>query len=144
MAKSASIRDQSAGEAKNMVNQNLPPEHKAIPSNKVLRYKQGPDGKINSYRVHIIAGEHRELHGINYTETFSSAAKMPIVQVVLANAAVNDWKIDHIDMKSTYLNPPLKEIMYMKPPGGVLKPGQEGMVCHLLKGLYRLKQAGKG
>ena len=47
--------------------ENLPPEHKAIPSNEVLRYKQGPDGKINSYRVHIVAGGHRQVHGVNYT-----------------------------------------------------------------------------
>ena len=32
----------------------------------------------------------------------------------------------------------------MKPPRGVLKPGQEWKVCHLLKGLYGLKQAGWG
>ena len=77
-------------------------------------------------------------------ETFSLAAKMPTVQVILANAAFNDWEIDHIDVKSAYLNAPLKESMYMKPPHGVLKPGQEGKVCQLHKGLYRLKQAGRG
>jgi hypothetical protein len=32
----------------------------------------------------------------------------------------------------------------MKPPRGVSKPGQEGKVLRLLKGLYRLKQAGRG
>ena len=32
----------------------------------------------------------------------------------------------------------------MKPPGGVLKPGEEGKVCRLVKGLYGLKQAGRG
>ena len=47
-------------------------------------------------------------------------------------------------MKSTYLNMPLKEEIYMKPPRGVLKPGQEGKVLKLLKGLYGLKQAGRG
>ena len=31
----------------------------------------------------------------------------------------------------------------MKPPRGVLKPGQEGKVLQLLKGLYGLKQAGR-
>ena len=101
-----------------------------------MRYKRGPDGKINSYRVHIVAGGHRQVHGVNYTETFSSAAKMPTVRVILANAAVNDSEIDHIDVKSAYLNAPLKKTVYMKLPHGVLKPGQEGKVCQLLKGLY--------
>ena len=32
----------------------------------------------------------------------------------------------------------------MKPPRGVLKLGQEGKVLRLLKGLYGLKQAGRG
>ena len=32
----------------------------------------------------------------------------------------------------------------MKPPQGVLNPGEEGKVCCLVKGLYGLKQAGRG
>ena len=39
---------------------------------------------------------------------------------------------------------PLKEEICMKPPRGVLKLGQEGKVLKLLKGLYGLKQAGRG
>ena len=54
--------------------------------------------------------------------------KMWVIEV-LANAVVQDWEIKHIDVKSTYLNAPLKETIYMRPPQGVLKPGQEGKVC---------------
>ena len=43
-------------------------------------------------------------------------------------------------MKSAYLNAPLKETIYMKPPRGVLKPGQEGKVLRLLKGLDGLSK----
>ena len=91
-----------------------------------------------------MAGGHRQIEGINYTETFSATAKMPTVHAVLANAAQQDWAIEHIDVKSAYLNAPLKEVIFMKPPRGVLKPGQEGKVLRLLKGLYGLKQAGRG
>jgi hypothetical protein len=124
--------------------ESLPPGQKAIPCSEVLRVKRGPDGEVQSYRVRIVAGGHRQVEGINYTETFSAAAKMPTVRVVLANAAHQDWEIEHVDVKSAYLNAPLKEVIYMKPPRGVLKPGEEGKVLRLLKGLYGLKQAGRG
>jgi hypothetical protein len=94
--------------------------------------------------VRIVAKGHKQVEGINYTETFSAAAKMLTVCVVLANAAHQDWEIEHIDVKSAYLNALLKEVIYMKPPQGILKPGQEGKVLRLLKGLYGLKQAGRG
>ena len=122
--------------------EDLPKEHTAIPCSEVLKIKQGPDGEIKSYRVRIVAGGHRQIEGVNYMETFSLAANMPMVHVILANAAEQDWEIKHVDIKSAYLNTPLKETVYMKPPRGVLKPGQEGKVLRLLKGLYRLKQAG--
>ena len=35
-------------------------------------------------------------------------------------------------------------MIYMKVLMGVLKQGEEGNVLRLLKGLYRLKQAGRG
>ena len=118
--------------------------HNAIPCSTVLKEKRGLDGKITSYRMHIVTGGHRQVEGVNYSKTFSSVAKMPTVQVVLVNAATQDWEIEHVDVKSAYLNVTLKKMIYMKPPQGVLKPGEEGKVCCLVKGLYGLKQAGCG
>ena len=113
-----------------------------IPCGEVLKIKRGLDGEVKSSRVRIVTGGHRQVEGVNYTETFSSAAKMPTICLILANAAEQDWAIEHVDVKSTYLNAPLKETVYMQPPQGVLKVGQEGKVLRLLKGLYGLKQAG--
>jgi hypothetical protein len=83
------------------------------------------------------------MYGVNYMETFSSAAKMPSLHVILAMATQLDWEIHQVDVKSAYLNAKLNEEVYMIPPQGVLKPGQEGMVCKLKKALYGLKQAGR-
>ena len=93
--------------------QDLPPGQTVIPCSGVVRVKRGPNGKVQSYRVRIVAGGHRQVKGINYTETFSAAAKMPTIHVVLVNAAHQDWEIEHIDVKSVYLNAPLKEEIYM-------------------------------
>ena len=69
---------------------------------------------------------------------------MPTVHVILANATTQDWEINHVNIKSAYLNVTLKGTIYMKTQQGVLKQGEEGKVCCLMKGLYRLKQAGQG
>ena len=122
----------------------LPKGHNAIPCSAMLKEKRSLDGKITSYQVRIVTGGHRQVKGVNYSETFSSAVKMPTVWVVLANVATQDWEIEHVNVKSAYLNTTLKETIYMKPPQGVLKPGEEGKVCCLVKGPYGLKQAGRG
>ena len=64
--------------------EDLPKGHSAIPCGEVLKVKRGPNGEIQSYWVQV--------EGLNYTETFSSAAKMPTVGTVLANAANQNWK----------------------------------------------------
>ena len=96
--------------------EDLPKGQTAILCSEVLKIKRGPDGEIQSYRVWIVTGGHRQVQGVNYTETFSSAAKMPTVHAVLANAAELDWEIEHVDIKSTYLNTLLKETVFMQPP----------------------------
>ena len=121
--------------------QDLPAGQMAIPCSEVVRVNRGLTGEIQSYRVRIVAGSHRQVEGVNYTKTFSTAAKMPMVHVVLTNATHQDWEMEHVDVKSTYLNVPLKEEIYMRPPRGMLKLGQEGEVLRLVKCLYGLKQA---
>ena len=63
--------------------------------------------------------------------------------MVLGITAQQDWEMHQVDVKSAYLNAPLDEEVYMLPPAGILKPGQENMVCKLKKVLYGLKQAGQ-
>ena len=124
--------------------EDLPLSQSAIPCSKVVWIKCSPDGEVQSYRVRIVARGHRQVEGVNYTKIFSAAMKMPTICVFLTNAAHQDGEIEHINIKSAYLNAPLKEATYMKAPRGVLKPGQEGKVLSLLKGLYGLKQPGRG
>jgi len=52
--------------------EDLPKEHNAIPCGEVLKIKRGLNGEIQSYQVWIVAGGHRQVEGVNYTETFST------------------------------------------------------------------------
>ena len=62
---------------------------------------------------------------------------------LLAHAALEDWEIEAMDVKTAYLYGELKEEIYMAQPEGFIKSGQEHKVCKLVKSIYGLKQAGQ-
>ena len=45
--------------------EDLPTGQTAIPCSEVMRVKRGLDSKVQSYRVWIIAGGHRQVEGVN-------------------------------------------------------------------------------
>ena len=63
------------------VMEDLPTGQTAIPCSEVVRVKRGPDGKVKSYRVRIVAGRHRQVEGVNYTETFSATVKVNTARI---------------------------------------------------------------
>jgi Reverse transcriptase (RNA-dependent DNA polymerase) len=70
---------------------------------------------------------------------------MPTIQkqlflTTLALAAKLNLELVHFDIKSAFLNPILKETIYMESPPGFTPP-ESGQVWQLLRSLYGLKQA---
>ena len=114
-----------------------------IPCSYVFKIKLSPAGEVLKYKARVVAGGHRQKKGVNHDETFAAAAKIASIRVLLALAAQRDWEIDQIDVVSAYLNADLQDEVYMEAPDGVLAEGEKGKVCHLRKGLYGLKQAGR-
>ena len=73
--------------------EDLPDGQTAIPCSEVLKEKRGLNGEVQTYRVHIVGGGHKQVKGVNYTETFTAATKLPSVRVILVNMARLDWEI---------------------------------------------------
>ena len=65
------------------------------------------------------------------------------VRLMLALAALENWYITGLDVRSAYLYGKLNEEIYMEQPEGFAAPGQERKVLHLWRALYGLKQAGR-
>ena len=63
------------------------------------------------------------------------------MRLLLATAALKDWDIKAVDIKTAFLYGALDEELYMEQPPGFIIKGQEGKVYRLKKALYGLKQA---
>ena len=95
------------------------------------------------YKARLVAKGFTQEHGIDYEETFSPATRYESIRYLLAHAALEDWEIEAMDVKTAYLYSELKEEIYMAQPEGFIKSGQEHKVCKLVKSIYGLKQAGR-
>src|SRR6266704_1418760 len=89
----------------------------------------------------LVAKGFSQIPGIDVEDTFSPVTHFETVRLLLATAALEDWEIKALDVKTTFLYGNLEEELYMDQPQGFIIKGQEGKVYCLKKALYGLKQA---
>jgi len=74
-------------------------------------------------------------------DTFSPVAKITIVRLFLAMAAMRHWPLHQLDIKNVFLHGDLEEEIYMKQPTEFVAQGEYGLVCKLHRSLHGLKQS---
>ena len=112
---------------------NLPPGRKAVKCRWVFNVKS--DGH---YRARLVAEGFSQVEGVDYKELFSLVVRYKTVRLLLALAALEDWHLQALDVKSAYLYGNLDKEIYMEQPEGFKM--EKGKVWRLRKALYSLKQ----
>ncbi|KAK8986979.1 hypothetical protein V6N11_055296 [Hibiscus sabdariffa] len=121
-----------------------PPEGiKPIGCKWVFKKKTDMDGNVQTYKRRLVAKGYRQIHGIDYDETFSLVAMFKSIRILLAIAAFHDYEIWQMDVKTAFLNGKLEEDVYMTQPEGFVTPENAGKVCKLQRSIYGLKQASR-
>ena len=105
----------------------------------MFKVKKNANGSIAHYKARLVVKGYKQYIHIDYDETFVPVAKFDTIRLLLAIAAINDIKIDQIDIVTTFLNGILlnKEAVYMIAPEGCRLPPRT--IVKLLQMLYRLK-----
>jgi hypothetical protein len=78
---------------------------------------------------------------LDFEETFTPVARLESIQILLAYAAHHSFKLFQMDVKSSFLNGPIKEEVYVEQPPGFEDDRYPNHVYKLSKALYGLKQA---
>lgn len=115
------------------------PKGRHVVSNRWV-YDIKHDGR---YKARLVAKGFTQVWGEDYHETFSPVARFESIRYLLAHAALEDWDIESMDVKTAFLNGDLDEEIYMEQPEGWVIPGKEDHVCLLKKAIYGLKQASR-
>jgi len=117
------------------------PENKTMISTRwIYRIKYHQDGSINVYKARLVARGYEQILGIDYDETFSPVVRLTSLRIIFALSVGYNLIIHTMDVDTAFLNAPLEEDIYIKPPTGFNLP--PGTNCFkLLKALYGLKQS---
>ncbi|GJT07411.1 ribonuclease H-like domain-containing protein [Tanacetum coccineum] len=79
--------------------------------------------------------------GIDFEESFTPVARLEAVRIFVFYDAHKSFLIYQMDVKTDFLNGPLKEEVYVAQPDGFVDPNHPKKVYRLRKALYGLKQA---
>nr|GFB89146.1 integrase, catalytic region, zinc finger, CCHC-type, peptidase aspartic, catalytic [Tanacetum cinerariifolium] len=77
--------------------------------------------------------------GIDFKESFAPVARLEVVRIFIAYATHKSFPIYQMDVKTAFLNRPMKEEVYIAQPNGFVDPDHSEKVYRLRKALYGLK-----
>ncbi|GKB73317.1 retrovirus-related pol polyprotein from transposon TNT 1-94 [Tanacetum coccineum] len=92
-------------------------------------------------KSHLMAKGYKQEEGIDFEESFAPVAHLEAVRMFIAFAAHMNITIFQMDVKTAFLNGPLKEEVYVSQPEGFIDYEFPNHVYRLKKALYDLKQA---
>jgi hypothetical protein len=107
----------------------------------VFRNKQDEHGVITRNKARLVAKCYSQVEGFYFDETFASVARIESIHILLDYDTHHDFKLYQMDIKSAFLNEPIKEEVYVEQPTGFEDEEYPNHVYKLHKALYGLKQA---
>jgi hypothetical protein len=117
------------------------PKQNVVRTKCVFHNKQDEHGVVTRNKARLVAKGYAQVVGLDFGETFALVARLDSICILLAYAAHHSFKLFQMDMKSAFLNGPIKEKVYVEQPPGFEDDRYPDHVYKLSKALYGLKQA---
>jgi hypothetical protein len=134
----------------------LPPGVKALPAIWAFKRKRLPDWTISKWKARLNVHGGRQVHGVNFWDTYTPVVKWSTVRLVLTLSLLNGFKTRQVDFVQAFTQAPLDCPIFMEVPAGFcIVDGKlsfsgeanrnidKDYVLRLTKNMYGLKQAGR-
>jgi len=115
----------------------LPASKKAIDVKWIFKLKLKPNDEVTKHKARLVAWGFMQKAGMDYFEVYAPIERLETVRLIVAITCGRNGPMYHLDVKSTFLNGPLDEVVYVTQK---IK-GKEDMMYRLHKSLYGLKHA---
>ena len=91
----------------------LPNRKSTVSCKWLFSMKCHANGSVERYKARLVARGYTQSYGIDYEETFATAAKLNTIQVLVSRATNYDWPLFQLDVKNGFLNGDLEEEVYI-------------------------------
>ncbi|GJT81844.1 retrovirus-related pol polyprotein from transposon TNT 1-94 [Tanacetum coccineum] len=98
--------------------------------------KKDEDQTVIRNKARLVAKGYAQEEGIDFEESFAPVARLEAVRIFVAYVAHKSFPIYQMDVKTAFLNGPLKEEVYVAQPDGFVDPDHPDKVYRLRKALY--------
>nr|GEX93872.1 retrovirus-related Pol polyprotein from transposon TNT 1-94 [Tanacetum cinerariifolium] len=105
--------------------------------------KRDEENTVIRNKARLVAKGYNQQEGIDFEESFASVARLEAVRLFVAYVAHKFFLVYQMDIKTVFLNGPLKEEVYVNQLDEFVDPHHPEKFYRLKKALYRLKQAPK-
>ena len=111
-----------------------------VTSKCIYKIKHAVDGSVKKYKARFVDRGISQVEGIHYEETFAPIARYTSICTIISLAASMGWRLQQMDVKTTFLNGEIEEEVYIEQPKGFVIHEHKSHVCRLKKALYGLKK----
>ncbi|GJX27159.1 retrovirus-related pol polyprotein from transposon TNT 1-94 [Tanacetum coccineum] len=106
----------------------------------LCKNKHNKENTVIHNKAHLVPKGYNQQEEIDFEELFAPVARLEVVRLFVTYAAHKSFPVYQMDVKTTIINGPLKEEVYVNQPDEFVDPHHPDKVYRLKKALYGLKQ----
>jgi hypothetical protein len=102
---------------------------------------QDEHGVVTRNKARLVAKGYSQVEGLDFDETFAPVVRLESIRMLLTYVTHHSFNLYQMDVKSAFLNGPIKEEVYVEQPPSFESEDYPNHVYELHNMLYGLKQA---